>query len=313
MDIHKKVNIPLTYDGRFPIFGITEVSDMAKGPTIQEFFKTFPDDDTCLEHLMALRFGKVLECPKCGNEGEFAKLKKVPAYACPTCGHHIHPMVGTPFERSHTPLQKWFYAMYLFTTSRHGVPAKELQRQLGVTYKTAWRMGHELRKYMGKVDGDDGLSGHVEVDETMVGGRRKGGKRGRGAPGKTIVFGMIERDGDIIARIVQNVRRKTLEAHILEHIARGSQISSDELASYATLVRHGYKHEAVNHSAEEWARGETHVNTAEGFWSRLKVSIRGTHVHVSAKHLSKYLKEFEFRFNMRRRPEMMFAKLLSSF
>ena len=102
---------------------------MAKAPTVQEFFKQFPDDDACLEHLMGLRFGNPLYCPKCSAEGQFAKLKKLPAYACPTCGHHIHPMVGTPFERSHTPLQKWFYAMYLFTTSRHGVPAKELQRQ----------------------------------------------------------------------------------------------------------------------------------------------------------------------------------------
>ena len=204
---------------------------MPKGPGVQDFFRRFPDDAACLEHLMATRFGNPLECPKCGNEGQFARLKKVPAYACPTCGHHIHPMKDTPFERSHTPLQKWFYAMYLFTTTRHGVPAKELQRQLSVTYKTAWRMGHELRKYIAKVDGDDGLSGHVEVDETMIGGRRKGGKRGRGAPGKTVVFGMVEREGDMITRVVQNVRRKALEAHILENVAHGSRISSDELAS----------------------------------------------------------------------------------
>jgi len=188
---------------------------MAKGPGVQDFFRRFPDDTACLEHLMALRFGNPLYCPKCGTEGQFAKLKKLPAYACPSCGHHIHPMVGTPFERSHTPLQKWFYAMYLFTTTRHGVPAKELQRQLSVTYKTAWRMGHELRKYIAKVDGDDGLSGRVEVDETMIGRRRKGGKRGRGAPGKTVVFGMVERGGDMITRVVHNVRRKTIEAHIV--------------------------------------------------------------------------------------------------
>ena len=286
---------------------------MAKAPTVQEFFKQFPDDETCLEHLMAHRFGTEIECPKCGNEGRFTKLKKIPAYACPTCGHHIHPMVGTPFEKSRTPLQKWFYAMYLFTTSRHGVPAKELQRQLGVTYKTAWRMGHELRKYMAKADGDDGLSGHVEVDETYIGGRKKGGKRGRGAPGKSVVFGMVERNGEVITRMVPNVRRLTLEKHILENVETGSRISSDELPSYAKVARHGYKHDTVNHSAEEWARGETHVNTAESFWSRLKLSIRGTHVHVSAKHLPKYLGEFEFRFNMRRQPELMFAKLLDAF
>ncbi len=286
---------------------------MPKGPGVQDFFRRFPDDAACLEHLMATRFGNPLECPKCGNEGQFARLKKVPAYACPTCGHHIHPMKDTPFERSHTPLQKWFYAMYLFTTTRHGVPAKELQRQLNVTYKTAWRMGHELRKYIAKVDGDDGLSGHVEVDETMIGGRRKGGKRGHGAPGKTVVFGMVEREGDMITRVVQNVRRKALEAHILENVAHGSRISSDELASYGKLARHGYRHDTVNHSADEWVRGDTHVNTAEGYLSRLKNSIKGTHVHVSAKHLPKYLAEFEYRFNMRHCPEAMFARLLLSF
>ncbi len=286
---------------------------MAKTFTIFDFYKQFPDDDSCLDHLMMLRFGNPVECPKCEKRGKFAKLKKLPAYACPTCGHHIHPMVGTPFERSRTPLQKWFYAMYLFTTSRHGVPAKELQRQLGVTYKTAWRIGHELRKYMTKADGHSGLSGHVEVDETMIGGKKSGGKRGRGAAGKTIVFGMVERDGEMITRVVENVKRKTLEDHIMENVAKGTRISSDELKSYASLWKQGYRHQAVNHSADEWVRDDVHVNTAEGFWSRLKLSIRGTHVHVSAKHLPKYLGEFEYRFNMRHHPEMMFPKLLLSF
>jgi transposase-like protein len=222
-------------------------------------------------------------------------------------------MVGTPFERSHTPLQKWFYAMYLFTTSRHGVPAKELQRQLGVTYKTAWRMGHELRKYMAKVDGDGPLDGHVEADETMVGGRRSGGKRGRGAPGKTVVFGMVERGGDIITRIVADVRRTTLEAHILANVKAGATISTDELKSYARLAARGFRHGAVNHSADRWVEGIHHVNSAEGFWSLLKRAIRGTHVHVSARHLAKYLGEFEFRWNLRHAPQMMLPRLLSSF
>ncbi|MDH5749310.1 MAG: transposase, partial [Rhodospirillales bacterium] len=116
---------------------------MTKMPTIQAFFRNFPDDDTCLEHLFKIRFGNDPACPKCGEIGKFRRLRKLPAYTC-NCGHHIHPMAGTPFASSRTPLQKWFYAMYLFTTSRHGVPAKELQRQLGVTYKTAWRIGHEI-------------------------------------------------------------------------------------------------------------------------------------------------------------------------
>jgi transposase len=219
-------------------------------------------------------------------------------------------MVGTPFYNSHTPLQKWFYAMYLFTTTRHGVPAKELQRQLSVNYKTAWRMAHEIRKYLGLVDGNEPLSGHVEADETMIGGKRSGGKRGRGAPGKTTVFGMLERDGDVMTRIVENVRRATLEPHIVANVAKGSTVSTDELKSYAKLARLGYEHGTVNHAKEEWVSGKHHTNGIEGFWSILKRSIRGTHVHVSRQHLAKYLAEFEFRWNSRHDPETMFPRLL---
>jgi transposase len=140
--------------------------------TVQEFFAMFPDDDACLAHLMLLRYGDTITCPKCEKEGRFARIRQTLAYSCPWCGNHLHPMVGTPFEDSHMPLQKWFYAMYLFSASRHGVPAKELQRQLGVSYPTAWRIAHEIRKYMAKVDGDPPLSGHLETDQTMIGGRR---------------------------------------------------------------------------------------------------------------------------------------------
>ena len=288
---------------------------MAKAPAVQDFFKKFPDDDTCLEHLMELRFGNPLYCPKCGAEGQFAKLKKLPAYACPTCGHHIHPMVGTPFERSHTPLQKWFYAMYLFTTTRHGVPAKELQRQLSVTYKTAWRMGHEIRKYMGKVDGDPPLTDHVEIDETYIGGRKPKikGFTGRGAKGKTVVMGILERDGEVFTKVVPSASRKSLIPPIIKRLRPGTRISTDEWGPYRILKQLGYDHDTVNHSADEWVRGATHVNSIEGFWSQLKRSIRGTHVHVSRKHLPKYLGEFEFRYNMRKTPEVMFARLLLSF
>ena len=288
---------------------------MAKAPAVQDFFKKFPDDDTCLEHLMEIRFGNPLYCPKCGAEGQFAKLKKLPAYACPTCGHHIHPMVGTPFERSHTPLQKWFYAMYLFTTTRHGVPAKELQRQLSVTYKTAWRMGQEIRKYMGKVDGDPPLTDHVEIDETYIGGRKPKikGFTGRGAKGKTVVMGILERDGEVFTKVIPPASRKSLIPPIIERLRPGTRISTDEWGPYRILKKLGYDHDTVNHSADEWVRGATHVNSIEGFWSQLKRSIRGTHVHVSRKHLPKYLGEFEFRYNMRKTPEVMFSRLLQSF
>lgn len=202
---------------------------MAKNFTIQDFFKRFPDDTACLNHLMNLRFGESLDCLKCGKKGKFSRIKKMPAYQCAWCGHHIHPMAGTPFERSRTSLQKWFYAMYLFTVTRHGVPAKELQRQLGVTYKTAWRIGHEIRKYMGRIDGDSGLSGHVEADEAYMGGKpRAKNNAGFHTFGnntkleKTVVFGMVQRGGDIITRVVPNVRKKTLLPLIEQYVAKGT-------------------------------------------------------------------------------------------
>jgi len=289
---------------------------MAKHFTITDFFRRFPDDGSCLDHLMRVRFGETLDCPKCGRNGTFHRLRKEPAYACAWCGHHIHPMAGTPFERSRTPLQKWFYAMYLFTMSRHGVPAKELQRQLGVTYKTAWRMGHEIRKYMGSVDGEPPLTGHVEIDESYVGGRRKGGKKhgitGRGAK-KTIVFGILERGGELFTKVVPDASRKSLIPPILDQVPLGTTISSDEWLPYRILSKMGYDHHMVNHGAKEYARGDVHVNTLEAFWSMLKRSIRGTHIHVSPKHLPKYLGEFEYRYNMRHLPELMFERLLRAF
>ena len=281
--------------------------------TVTDFFRQFPTDDACLEHLWNVRFGDEVECEKCGKVGKFYRLRKEPAYSCPRCGHHIHPMVGTPFAKSRTPLQKWFYAMYMFTTTRHGVAAKELQRQLGVTYKTAWRMGHELRKYMAEVDGETPLSGDVEADETYVGGRTTGGKRGRGAPNKTVVFGMLERDGDVMANVVPNVRKKTLQPIIKENVVKDSTVHTDELKSYSGLSKVGFEHETVNHGAGQYVDGDSHVNGIEGFWARLKLSIRGTHVHVSRKHLQTYVKEFEYRYNMRQNPGQMFDRLLAAF
>ena len=286
--------------------------------TILEFMKRFPDDDSCLDHLMAVRFGESLACPKCGKEGKFHRVKKRPVYQCQWCAHQISPMAGTPFEKSRTPLQKWFYAMYLFTTSRHGVPAKELQRQLGVTYKCAWRMGHEIRQYMTDVDGDGSYGGGtvVEMDETFMGGRKRNKdylmNRGNPQEGKAIVFGMVERDGLVQTHVLKSRTTKEIKKHI-KKIKKGTLISTDEASIYKYLTKAGYPHSTVCHEAGEYVRGDIHTNTIEGFWSRLKNSIRGTHVHVSKKHLPKYLGEFEYRYNMRKSPKWMFERLLGAF
>ena len=260
---------------------------------------------------MVERFGGTeLDCPKCGAHGKFYRLTRDRAYLCQHCKHHIYPCVGTPMERSRTPVHKWFYAMFLFTNTRHGVSAKELQRQLGVTYKTAWRMAHEIRRFMAEVDGETPLGGTVEADETLVGGKVNG--KGRGyRESKTTVFGMIERGGDLMANVVPNVKRRTLEPIIRENIVPGSTVHTDELRSYLSLEKAGYEHETVNHGAGEYVREDCHVNAVEGFWARLKLSIRGTHVNVSGKHLQKYVKEFEYRYNRRKRPERMFGDLVA--
>ena len=284
---------------------------MPKAPTIHNFFKKFPDDDACLDYLMEQKYGRTLDCSKCGKRGKFHRIKRHPAYECAWCGHEIYPMVGTMFFRSHTPLQKWYYAIYLFTTSRHGVAAKELQRQLGVSYPTAFRMAHKIREYMGAVDGEAPLGGLIEADETYVGGRVRG--RGHGyRKNKTVVFGMAKRGGDIMTKVVPNVKRRTLEPLIRKNVMAGSTVHTDDLRSYLRLPAAGYKHGVVNHSAGEYVRGNCHVNSVEGFWSRLKNSIRGTHVHVSRKHLWKYVKEFEYRYNRRQSQELMFGNLLAN-
>ncbi len=205
------------------IWGVAKTKPL----TVQEFFKRFPDDDACLEHLLRARYGKDPACPKCGEIGKIRRLRKMPAYTC-NCGHHIHPMQGTPFALTRTPLQKWFFTLYMFTTTRNGVSAKEIQRQCGVTYKTAWRMGHEIRKYMGWVDGDGelGTAGAVvETDETFVGGRDRGSPGPRGD--KSIVFGMVERDGEFITHVVPNAKRDTLLPIIARHVVAGARMATD--------------------------------------------------------------------------------------
>ena len=285
--------------------------------TFYQFQTQFPDDEACLHHLMAARYGGTeLDCPKCGVFAKFYRMTKERGYVCRHCGHHLHPTAGTFMHRTRLPLHKWFFAMFLFSTSRHGVAAKELERQLDVSYPTAWRMAHQIRKHMADADGEwplGGPDGDIEADETYIGGRTTGGKRGRGAPNKTVVFGMLERDGDVMTKVVPNGQKKTLQPIIEENVVAGSTIHTDELKSYSGLTKAGFEHETVNHSVGEYVSGSSHLNGIEGFWARLKLSIRGTHVHVSRKYLQTYVKEFEYRYNRRKKPASIFAGLVAHF
>jgi transposase len=288
--------------------------------SVREFFARFPTDDACLDHIMAVRFGGTrFVCTSCGKESSHHKLAKRRTYVCAACGHHVNPTAGTILHDTRTPLVSWFYAMYLFCTTRHGVSGKELQRQLGVTYKTAYRIGQQIRDLTAKAQSFDALlSGHVELDEAYVGGRTSGGKRGRGAPNKTIVMGLASRDGQMKATVIPNVKKDTLRDVVLQNVEAGSFVSTDELYSYNLLTGDGYKHGTVKHGQKEYAyydyrTNQTfHVNTVEGFWRLFKASIRSTHVQISAKHMERYLSEFTFRANNRQRVNGMFDLLVGA-
>jgi transposase-like protein/predicted RNA-binding Zn-ribbon protein involved in translation (DUF1610 family) len=287
-----------------------------KAPTLRQFQDRFPTEESCLEHLKLVRFGDRHECEKCGKDAKFYRVAKRRSYACEHCGAQVYPTAGTPFDRTRTSLRDWFFVMFQFCASRNGVAAKEVERQIGVTYKTAWRMCHEIRKYMALVDGDEPLGGEgkeVEIDETLIGGARPGAGMGNYRSNKTVVLGMVERGGDIVTRVVPNNRKSSLLPAVKARVLPATQVHTDQNHSYKGLPAMGFGHEAVNHNRDEWVRGNCHVQTIEGFWSQLKRSINGTHIHVSGKHLPKYLGEFEFRHNRRHRPETMLSELLVSF
>lgn len=284
--------------------------------SVRDFFNRFPDDQACLDHIMEVRFGMRHVCRKCGKESTFHKMESRRSYSCAACGDHVHPTAGTIFEDTRTPLQLWFYAIYLFVTTRHGVSGKELQRQLGVTYKTAWRIGMKIRELIAGDDDMSKLVGHVEMDETYVGGKRPG-KRGRGAAGKTIVMGMKEKGGRVRTFIIPNVKMPTLRGVVLRNVEKGAIVSTDELLSYGLLDGDGYKHGRVTHSEKIWKRydyrtGHEHdTNSIESFWKLFKASVRSTHIHVSSKYMDRYLSEFEFRSNHREKQNAMFDLLIA--
>jgi transposase len=289
------------------------VAKKEKRSNIRDFQKRFPDEDSCLTHLMRTRFGDRLKCFKCFKQATYYRVKARRSFECEHCGYQVYPTAGTPFESTRTPLRDWFYVMFLFCASRNGVAAKEVQRQLGVTYKTAWRMCNLIRKYMGYVDGDFPIGGPgktVEVDETFIGGRDLEGK----PDDKSIVLGMVERGGDVVTRHVLARTKGHLIPHIVRFVKPASRLYTDEASAFRLLTeRYGYDHEMVDHSAKEWVRGDVHTNSIEGFWANVKRGIKGTYVHVSKKHLQTYLREFEYRHNLRRQPALMFELLLRAF
>src|SRR5688572_9746242 len=222
--------------------------------TLMDFMREFPDDATCLEHLWRTRFapdGEHAMCPKCAVERSFKRYETAQqrqSWTCTGCGHHLHVLAGTIFEKSSTSLHLWFYAMYLMTSTRCGISAKQLERELGVTYKTAWRMAHLIRHKLMEQGSEPLDSGNpIEVDEMYVGGRRRGTRRGRPSADshKVPVLGIVQRAGQVRAMTVPNVQRATVFPNITKHVLPESTIYTDELRVYDALPTEGYQHRRV--------------------------------------------------------------------
>ncbi len=275
--------------------------------TIKEFNKQYPSDEACLAEVFETQGHAGRPCPSCDKDTKFHKVVGRKCYKCQYCAYEIYPLAETIFHKSRTPLKSWFFAIFLFSNSRNGVAAKELERHLGVTYKTAWRMAKLIRGLFD--EGDFTLSGTVEADETYVGGKRRG-KRGRGAAGKTPVVGIVERNGRVVGKVAANTKRSTVQPMIERHLATESEIMTDEWWAYSKLNEAGYKHDTVNHGRKEYVRGKVHTNTIEGFWSQLKRSISGTYHAVSPKYLQFYVNEFAYRYNHRSDQQHLFHGLV---
>jgi transposase-like protein len=289
-----------------------------------EFMRDFPDDATCLEWLWRTRYsedGEHAECPRCEQVRVFRRYQtgqQRQSWTCTACGHHLHPTAGTIFHKSSTSLHLWFYAMYLMTSTRCGISAKQLERELGVTYKTAWRMFTLIRNELMEQD-DAPLSGEVEMDETYVGGRPRLADKVRLADGrirrgpskkKVTVFGMVERGGKVTAHVVPRAFQDEAFRHIETRVLPESTIYTDEAPTYSALGAKGYEHKRIHHAQRVYVSGDVHTQTIEGFWSLVKRGIGGTHHAVSAKYLQGYLNEYVWRYNHRDDGRAQFASLL---
>lgn len=289
--------------------------------TFYEFDKDFPDDAACLDWLVGFLYPDGIHCPKCQKVTTHYRVKARTSYSCQFCGHHEYPMRGTIFEGSATSLRLWFHAIFLMSSTRCGISAKQLERELGVTYKTAWRMFNKIRSLL-EQDSSEMFSGTVEADEAYVGGRDhwKHGKRGKvGRPrvgyGKSAVFGMAQRGrdgqhGKVAAYVVPSVAKRDLLPHLDTRVLPASAVYTDEWHSYDGLGDLGFEHKRVRHAEKVYVSGDVHTQTIEGFWSLLKRGITGVYHGVSTRHLQAYLDEYTFRYNHRDHEGGMFQAFL---
>jgi transposase-like protein len=283
--------------------------------TIRDFNAMFPTDAACLEWLKTHLYPDGIHCKTCNRVTKHHRVASRPSYSCDFCGNHVHPTADTIYHKSPTSLRLWFYAVYLMASTRCGISAKQVQRETGVTYKTAWRMFKQIRSMLSD-DDTEPTNGEFEADETYMGGKAKNRHQNkkvgqtRGPAGKTIVAGVVRRNGEIHARKVDSLSHDCLIPMIRERVLPESMIFTDEAPVYDILPRHGYAHRRVHHARKVYVDGNAHTCTIDGFWGLLKNGIRGVYHSVSDKYLQTYLDEYSFRFNRRDSQHPMFKAFM---
>ncbi|MDO9223936.1 MAG: IS1595 family transposase [Caulobacter sp.] len=271
-----------------------------------QLFQVFPDEQSAIDHLTAIRWANGKFCPLCGNADEariytFGDRK---THKCADCRKRFSIKVGTIFQDTKLPLRTWFAAVWMITNHPKGIASTTLATDLGITQKSAWFVMHRLRHAALTKSFNAPLEGEVEIDETYVGGKahnRHGGRSGKGTGvvGKTPVIGAVSRKGVMIARVITKPNTATLDGFVHENVSpKATLVVTDEHAGYRHLNR-TYAHQIVRHGKGEYANGAAHTNTIEGAWALLKRQIIGIHHWVSPKHLDRYVQEMTFRYNRR--------------
>jgi hypothetical protein len=287
--------------------------------TYSKFLELFPDNEACLEYLKNKFFADGTVCPgKCGKPSKFHRISGRSAYSCQYCGHHVYPTAGTIFHKSTVSLQLWFFAIYLMSSTRCGISAKQLEREIGVTYKTAHRMFKQIRTLLSQED-NEMLSGDVEVDETAGGGKVRASDRRRGkafvrakVSARPTIWGAVERGGQVRAKVVKSRGTLDVEGAIYTHVLPSSMIFTDEWGGYNPdrLSRRYRGHKRIRHEDRIYVDGDVHTNTIEGFFGLLKNGIRGVYHSVSSEWLQCYLDEYAWRYNHRFDSRPMFWTML---